>query len=101
VVLLVPEDDPFSRHRALADAFREKFPGLLAKKHPRSKPSLAGPRRFGKQDPLKERAQALKEELAGKVKPDAVLLAGSAADIKTLRKKLGPGEVPVLLGGPE
>jgi branched-chain amino acid transport system substrate-binding protein len=106
VVVLVNEDETSGRSRALAAVFQEKFPALLAKKHPGLKSAAAGPRRYGEDDSLPKRAQVIKKELAGAeksgaFKPDAILVAGKVADVKKLRAELGSTRVPVLFGGAE
>jgi branched-chain amino acid transport system substrate-binding protein len=106
VVVLVNEDEPSGQFRAVADVFREKFPALLSKKHAKLKPVVAGPRRYGKDNPLQKRAQAIKKELAGggeanRLKSTALLVAGKPADVKVLREELGSTTVPILFGGVE
>jgi branched-chain amino acid transport system substrate-binding protein len=104
VIVLVNEDEASGRSRILADTFKDRFPELLVKKHPKRKPAVAGPRRYGKANPIRKRAEVLKKELAGTdpaTKPDAILVAGQPSDVKTLCEELGPTRLPVLFGGTE
>jgi branched-chain amino acid transport system substrate-binding protein len=103
VIVLVDEDEQGGQFLALAEAFKDRFPQAWAKEHRKRKPLLAGPRRYGKDNPLRDRALRIRQELtaSGQEKQSAaILVAGKPSAVKRLREELGP-RVPILFGGAE
>jgi branched-chain amino acid transport system substrate-binding protein len=106
VALLVDDDDPFGEHRAAAEAFREQFPAAWQKKHRKGQAQVTGPKRYGRENPLENRAKALGREMAtagkpSRSKPQAILLAGKPEALPILRATAGLAHMPVLFAGEE
>ncbi len=106
VIVLVNQEEPGDEFRVVAEAFRDALPEIWAKKDDRRRVVVSGPRRYDKDDPLRERARAVKQELKQaavdrKERPEAILLAGKPGDVRKLREELGSASIPVLFGGRE
>jgi branched-chain amino acid transport system substrate-binding protein len=80
----------------LANAFAQVFPAARAKKDPKGKKASVTTARYGKEATLAKLADDLAMQ-----KPDAVLIAGSRADLHQLRRDLGDFRPPLLFGGEE
>jgi branched-chain amino acid transport system substrate-binding protein len=97
VVVLVNAKEHADRFRAVAQSFADTFPTLRGKKRPRRKPVLLGPKEYGNEVSIKERADSLIPDLG---RTDAMVVAGTPADVKRLRAIVGM-KVPVLFAGEE
>jgi branched-chain amino acid transport system substrate-binding protein len=81
---------------SLAEAFARAFQSAAAKKAPKATIARPPVLRYGKETRLPELAKRIQEE-----KPAVVLLAGSIADLRELRRGLGEKAPAVLFGGDE
>jgi branched-chain amino acid transport system substrate-binding protein len=100
VIVLVNEDTQ-GHYRALAEAFLHTHREDWANKHPIMQSTLSGPRLFGKEISIAERAQALAKEVSTGTRLDAIFVAGKGSDVVKLRAAMGAAKTPVLFAGNE
>jgi branched-chain amino acid transport system substrate-binding protein len=106
VLVLVDTEESSGRGRALADAFKDKFPQIVNKKRPRRKGVVTGPWRYGADVPLKKRlrqvVRAVKMADSGKTpRVDAILVAGKPEAVVKIREETALSRLPVFFGGEE